>query len=293
MEGTAAVIDAGADEVREDVVGVGGADELADRQTHAQSEIPRQNVAEVSGGDGEVELLSGADFAEAHRVDVGGEVIDHLRDKPTDVDGVCRGKPLRHGGENGLHAGLGVVEVALDRADLDVLARLGDHLGLLHGADPVVGIKDQDADAVNIAEALERRLAGVAAGGGEDEDIVPVAELFRRALHQVGKQAQRHVLEGRRGAVEELKKQIVPGSSQRGDALIGEFARVGRGHQRLCLCLVKVGQEGGEDLRGQRRIIQRQEAAPVKLGDFPGGHDIEPAVGGKTVHNRAGGGNGG
>ena len=88
---------------------------------------------------------------------------------------------------------------------------------------------------------------------------------------------------------EKVTYEIVPGSVQGGDAGIGELARVGGGHQLFCLCLVKIGQEGREDLRRETRIVQRQKAAPVDLGDFAGGHDVEAAVGGKPVHDRAGG----
>jgi hypothetical protein len=87
----------------------------------------------------------------------------------------------------------GVFKVAFDRANLDVFACLRDHLGLLYGADPVAGIKHKNADAGDIPKTLERGFTGISAGGGEDEDIVPVAALFGGAFHQVGQQTQRHI----------------------------------------------------------------------------------------------------
>ena len=72
--------------------------------------------------------------------------------------------------EDALDRRLAVVEVALDRHDVDVLPVLRAHLQLLHLGDAVVGVDDHDLDALSVAEAFERRLARIAARRDEDED---------------------------------------------------------------------------------------------------------------------------
>ena len=74
------------------------------------------------------------------------------------------------GVENALDRRLAVVEVALDRHNVDVLPILRAHLQLLHLGDAVVGVDDHDLDALSVAEAFERRLARIAARRDEDED---------------------------------------------------------------------------------------------------------------------------
>ena len=74
--------------------------------------------------------------------------------------------------EDALDRRLAVVEVALDRHDVDVLPVLRAHLQLLHLGDAVVGIDDHDLDALLVLEPLEGGLARVAARRDEDEDGV-------------------------------------------------------------------------------------------------------------------------
>ena len=112
---------------------------------------------------------------------------------------------FRHIGKDALYAGLGIVKVAGDGAHADVFALHGGHLGALDGADALIREENDDADARHIAEAGERRGAGIAAGGGEDEDFLLPAQLFHGAAHQLGQHGERHILECGGGAVEELQ----------------------------------------------------------------------------------------
>ena len=186
-------------------------------------------------------------------------------------------------------AGLGVVKIALHRADLHVGAGLSDHLGLLHGADPVAGEEDEDTDAVHIPETLQRGFAGVAAGGGEDENIPLVAAFAGGGGHQVRQQAERYVLEGGRGAVEKLKKQLAPGVTQRRNQRCGELFEVGGARQGERLLSGKVRHEGGEHLRGQGGIVQVAKRAEIQLRDLGSRHDVQAAVRGESVHDSLGG----
>ena len=117
-------------------------------------------------------------------------------------------------GEDALDPGLGIVKVALHGADLHVIALLTQHLGFLHGADAGLGVKDDDAHAGHIPEALHGGLAGVAAGGSEDEHILPVTAFHGGGLHQMGQQAEGHILKGAGGAVEQLQHSVLPHGSE-------------------------------------------------------------------------------
>ncbi len=98
-----------------------------------------------------------------------------------------------------------VVEVAAHGAYAHVRALLRGHLRLLHGGHAPVRVKDDDARAGHVVEALERGLAGVAGGGGQDDDlIVDAADRLGRG-NQARQQAQRDVLERARRAAEELE----------------------------------------------------------------------------------------
>ena len=90
-------------------------------------------------------------------------------------------------GEDGLDAGLRVVEIAAHGADADIPAALCLHLRLLHVADAVFRVKDDDARARHVAEALQRRLAGIAAGGGEHGDLFRAPALSREAVIRRGR----------------------------------------------------------------------------------------------------------
>ena len=90
--------------------------------------------------------------------------------------------------------------------------------------------------------------------------------------------------------MEKLQKQVARVVQGR-DAGIAEFAPVGGFDKRLRLCLGKVRQESGEYLRRKGGVIKVLKLAPVEPGDLIRRHGIEAAVGGETVHDRAGGGN--
>ena len=216
MEGTSAVIGAGGDEVRQDVVGVGGDDELAHGQAHELGVVAGEHVAEVAGGHAEVDRVAALELARGHELGVGVEVVGDLRDEATHVDRVGAREhdvllreaiPQGRVGEDALHLGLGVVEVALDGADGDVLAALGGHLETLDVRDLAVGVEDGDAGAGDVGEALECRLAGVAARRGDDHDAAAVT--FAGDAHELREHLECDVLEGARGAMPQLERPIV------------------------------------------------------------------------------------
>ena len=97
-------VSAGGEEVGQDVVLVGGADQLADRQAHLLCIVAGQNVAEVAGGDAEIDLVAKGNFSRLEQLGISGEVIDDLRHEAAPVDGIGTGKadvPLGQFGRDG------------------------------------------------------------------------------------------------------------------------------------------------------------------------------------------------
>ena len=64
-------IDAGAEEIGQDIVAVAGADELPDREPHFPGVIGSQNVAEIPGRDAEIHGIPAADSSLRDQIRVG------------------------------------------------------------------------------------------------------------------------------------------------------------------------------------------------------------------------------
>lgn len=80
------------EKIRQDPVGVGGTDKPAYGQTHELGEVSGQDVPKIPGGHHKVHPRPGLYPPPAQKRPVGNEIIDHLRGKPADIDGVGRGK---------------------------------------------------------------------------------------------------------------------------------------------------------------------------------------------------------
>ena len=120
--------------IRQHPVAIAGAEQFPHRQAHLPGEFARQNVSEIPRGHGKIYRVPHADDAPAQQIPIGLEIIGHLRRKPAKINGIGAGKPHRlflqprlqpFVGEDGLHAGLRVVEIAPNSADPDVLALAG------------------------------------------------------------------------------------------------------------------------------------------------------------------------
>ena len=214
MEGPVPVIDAGAEEVRQHVVAVGGADQLVYRQAHALCVVRCQNVTEVAGGDAEVHLVPHGESAVPHQIAVGGDVVDHLGQDTAPVDGVGRGqeitplvqlRPDSLIGEDTLNAGLSIIKVADDRPDIHILSLLRHHLPLLHGRDAVLGVVDLDAGLGHIGKALHSGLAGVAGGGHQNTGRSLLAGFPQCGGQKLRQHLQCHILERGGGTVPQLQ----------------------------------------------------------------------------------------
>ena len=237
-------------------------------------------------------LVARCNAAVFHQIAVGFEIVHHLGGQAADVDGVGGGQmgpaqiPAGAGGKHVLHPGLGVVEVAPHGAHLYVIACLGGHLQLLHGADAAVGVEHHDPGAGHVVEALQRRLAGVAAGGGENHHVAVLMLHLLGFRHQMGQHAEGHVLKGAGGAPEQLQHIAIPHRHQGGQLLRLELAGVAAADKPRHVR--KVRQHGVEDFGRHGLGVAGDDLPPVHVQM---GHvaDIEPAVGGDALQHRLGG----
>ena len=130
---------------------------------------------------------------------------------------------------------LAIVEGALDRDGMDVGGVDRRHLPPLHVGDAAVRVEDEDVDALEPLEGVDRRAAGVARGRADDGGAL-AAQRFRTWSISRAEQLHRHVLEGERRAVEELEhEEIVAELRQRADGRMAEGGIGRRDHraQRL------------------------------------------------------------
>ncbi len=190
------------------------------------------------------------------------------------------------GGEGPLDAGLAVIKVAAHGADLHVLPLLGHHLGLLHRRDPLIREEHQDAGALHVVKALQGGLAGVAGGGGEDDDLVLHPLLFPGGGNELGQHGQGHVLEGGGGPVEQLQGIVLPHLFKRGQLLGGKFALVGPADQGIHA--LKARQQMPQDYFRHAQGRQIQAGLPVKGPLCQTRVDIQSAVGGDALQHGGG-----
>ena len=81
-------------------------------------------------------------------------------------------------------------------------------------------------------EALQRGLAGVAGGGGEDDDIVGHAELAAGLRDKLRQHGQRHVLKGACRPVEKLQHVNIAAGNERRQPVVFKLAEIGPAHER-------------------------------------------------------------
>ena len=177
-------------------------------------------LPEVSGRNAYVYDIALKDLVLFDKIAVGGNAVDDLRRevRPQFIEfalekreafflctagivGIC---------EYLLDPGLRIVEIAAHSAYKNIVALLGDHLTLLHGAYTVARIEYGDLHARNVAEALERRLSGVARGGDENMRKLSFLRHGERAGEKARHDLKRHVLECTGGTVPKLKRSRSP-----------------------------------------------------------------------------------
>ena len=173
-----------------------------------------------------------------------------------------------------LHAGLRIIEVPPDGAHPDVAALLCHHLCLLHRRHTPGGIEHHDPGAGHIMETLQRRLTGIAGGGGKDHHI-PGPLLPGGGAHQPGQHRQGHVLEGAGGPVVQLQHIPLSHRHQRRQVIAGEFSGIAGPHQPVHI--LKVRQQHTQNVRRHGHGILLQGPLPVKI-QLPRIADIQSSV---------------
>ncbi len=133
-------------------------------------------------------------------------------------------------------------------------------------------------------EALQGGLAGIAGGGGEDQDVLILALGGLGGGEQLGQHGKGHVLESRGGAPEQLQHMEITHGNGGGQVLGLELSGVGIVHQSLHIGDVR--QQGGQN--GGSHILGRalQAALPVQFGERFG--HIQAAVGGQSFQDGLG-----
>ena len=294
VKAAAAVIGAGAQKIGEDVVLIRGADKAADGQTKLTGDEAGEDIAEVAGGDGEVQLCTGGQAALSDQIGVSGEIIHDLRDKAADVYRVCGGQAaVTDGLKNLLDAGLGIIKVAVDGADMDIASLLRHHLCFLDGTDAVTGIEHGNVDTGNVPETFKGSFAGIAAGSSEDSYLLRIAALFCRSLHEIGQQAEGNILESGGGAAEQLEHGHITGGDSRGNFRRGELAGIGTADEVKHFLRCEIRKKRGDYLGGHVIVIESDKPLPIELRKLFGGEGIKSAVRGKAVDDGLSGGHGG
>ena len=82
-------------------------------------------------------------------------------------------------GEYRFDSVLGIIEVSGDGADGHIVSGLSGHLEFLHITDPVPGVKDHDLSILHSGKSGQCCLAGITAGGYEDDRLPAGIELFQ------------------------------------------------------------------------------------------------------------------
>ena len=192
----------------QDVVLIGGHHELFDLQAHLTRNEARKNVTEVAGGHGEGHLAMRR--TKRHG---GGEVVDHLRQHPGEVDRVHARKMYRIAEieivEHVFDRSLTIVEIAIHGECVDIGVIRRGHLAALHFRHAAMRVHDKDVDRIQTPKRLDRRRACIARGRADDGHAV--APAFERDLKQLTNELHGEILERQRRAVEQLQQEVVRG----------------------------------------------------------------------------------
>ncbi len=178
-----------------------------------------EDIAEVAGGHGKINLAALSGQLQGRK-----DIINDLGQDPRPVDGIDRAQMvlLLEGNivEHGLDDGLAVVKGAADGQVEDIGISDRGHLQLLHGADPFMGMEDEDIDPLLAPHPIDGGAAGVARGGAEDIHLL--AAFPEQIVKDIAEKLQGHILEGQGRAVEQLKNMHPALLDQRRDLRMAE-----------------------------------------------------------------------
>ena len=277
IEGAPGIIGPGTDEICQNVVPVGSADQPADGQSHSLGVVTRQNVTEIAGGNTEIHRLAPGDAALLHKAEIGIKIVDNLRNQPSPVDGVGAGKAdislfqlTGHGcvTENPLDTGLSIVKISVDSINRNVVPLLGGHLKALNLTGARVGIEHRNLDPFQSCVTGQSRFACVAGGGHQNTGRLATAQIFLGLNQQLWHQLKGIILESTGGAMPQLQGVKSVANLFQMSRLAAERRAIGS----LCGAAQKfgiiVGQKPRQNLLSQFGIAQAAPGLQVRFGKF-------------------------
>ena len=128
-----------------------------------------------------------------------------------------------------------------------------------------MGVEDDDLGAGHIPKALQRRLAGVTGGGGENEHLVLNTLHVPGLTNQLGQQAQGYVLKGTGRAPEQLQHIAVAHGYQGSQVLCLKLSGVAPAHQGGHILVIR--QQGRKDPGGHGEGVLFHKRLPIQNGD--------------------------
>ena len=214
VERTVAVVGAGGQEIRQNVILVRCANKATDGKPHQLCQITGKNIAEITGRHTHIHGLAHLQCTARQKITVRRDVVHDLRSKTSPVDGIrarenitTRLECLGHisVSEDNLNACLRIVKITADRSNLHVLTGLSGHLQLLHAADAVYRVEHHDFDVVNILVPFKCGLAGITGCGDKDQGILFLAGLHQGTGKKAGHDLKCHVLKRSSRAMPKLE----------------------------------------------------------------------------------------
>lgn len=276
----ARTIFAGEQVLRNDIVRVSGSDETRNGDTDTLGKNTSGEVAEIAAGNGD-DQGHGSDGQLAIR----GDMIEHLRKQPADVDGIGGGEEGAlvelFIGEGLLDQTLAIVEGAGDFKGGNVLAECGE-LFFLSVTDALGWIEDDDANAGHVKKAVGNRAAGISRSGDKNGEWTGFAanKIAHEARHETGAE----ILEREGGAMKELKDVERGGKRDQLDREINGF------RDDLPENLFRDVRSGEWTHQAEADLSERETAKFFEFfgsvaGDF--GRHVKAAVGRQTTKNGA------
>ena len=179
---------------------------------------------------------------------------------------------------------MGIVEIALDGSDGNVVAGLGDHLQSLDFACAVMRVEHGNAQPGGIRETSQSSLTGIAARCGKNHDFF--ARALRSSAHELRKHLQRNIFEGACRAAEEFEHERIA-DLYHGSNVIGfKGAFVSSLNARLNFFSGIVIEQRTQDIRGIFAIRVRHNAFEIDFRFAQRIGNVEAAIGSKAIEHR-------
>ena len=185
---------------------------------------------------------------------------------------------------------MGVIKIAPHGRNRDIFAPLGHHLALLYFTYAPFGVEYHNGGAGDITKALQRSLAGIAAGGGQNDGLAVIAQQLLCPGDEIGQQRKRNILKGAGRPVEQLQHMVFPRPDQWGH-LRGVKFTVGRlDHRAQHFGGVIRQQPAQHRFRHFREVLLQHFGGVKRQGG--GVAQVQPAIRGDAAQHRFGRGSG-